>query len=229
MEELSILDLVKILMKRIWFIVGVAVIATLLAFVATKLLITPKYQATGTMYIKGEETNISVNEVLQSQKLVNSYVEVLKSRTAAKKVLAATGLDYTEDEIREMIGMSASNETEVMVIKVTCTEPGDAIIIANALMDIAPEYLDDIIKVGNASVIDPAEEAVLASPSVIKNTLLGFLIGLIVACGIVLTLFFLDQSIKGEEDFTETYKLPLLGVVPDFEQSTKGGYYRYEN
>lgn len=229
MEELSILDLVKILMKRIWFIVGVAVIATLLAFVATKLLITPKYQATGTMYIKGEETNISVNEVLQSQKLVNSYVEVLKSRTAAKKVLAATGLDYTEDEIREMIGMSASNETEVMVIKVTCTEPGDAIIIANALMDIAPEYLDDIIKVGNASVIDPAEEAVLASPSVVKNTLLGFLIGLIVACGIVLTLFFLDQSIKGEEDFTETYKLPLLGVVPDFEQSTKGGYYRYEN
>lgn len=229
MEELSILDLVKILMKRIWFIVGVAVIATLLAFVATKLLITPKYQATGTMYIKGEETNISVNEVLQSQKLVNSYVEVLKSRTAAKKVLAATGLDYTEDEIREMIGMSASNETEVMVIKVTCTEPGDAIIIANALMDIAPEYLDDIIKVGNASVIDPAEEAVLASPSVIKNTLLGFLIGLIVACGIVLTLFFLDQSIKGEEDFTETYKLPLLGVVPDFEQSAKGGYYRYEN
>ena len=34
----------------------------------------------------------------------------------------------------------------------------------------------------------------------------------------------MNRSVKGEEDFTNTFDVPLLGAVPDFENVDNGSY-----
>lgn len=233
MEELSIVDIFKTLFKRKSLIIGITLAAVVLAFLGTQLLMTPKYQASGTMFVSGKasgttDTALTINDLTQSQKLVESYAVVLQSRSAAKEILEATGLDYKVDEIQSMISISSINESESMRISVTCTNAADAVTIANAVMDIAPDFLTDIVKVGNVAVIDVAESAVKVSPSLPKNLLIGFAAGFVLSVAFVLLVDMLDQTVKDEDDIVSHYKISVLGVVPNFSMPSKGGYYRYE-
>jgi len=52
------------------------------------------------------------------------------------------------------------------------------------------------------------------TPDLRRNLLLGTLAGLLLAVGIVLTIDYLDDTIKTPEDITRRLKLPFLGLVP---------------
>ncbi len=53
-----------------------------------------------------------------------------------------------------------------------------------------------------------------SSPKVLRNTLLGALVGLLLGLGTVLLLAGLDQRIRDPRELAAIYGLPLLGVVP---------------
>ena len=53
------------------------------------------------------------------------------------------------------------------------------------------------------------------SPSMIKNVLLGFLLGLVLSAGTVIVLTIMDDSIKSEEDVEKYLEIPVLASVPD--------------
>ena len=49
----------------------------------------------------------------------------------------------------------------------------------------------------------------------IKNVLLGFLLGLVLSAGTVIVLTIMDDSIKSEEDVEKYLEIPVLASVPD--------------
>lgn len=231
-NELSIIDIVRILLKKKWFILGTTIAGAVLALLITKIFITPMYEAVGTMYVSGKannsaETALTINDVAQSQRLVQSYTGILQSKRAAKQVLAETQLAYKVEDIQKMISLTSVNESELMKIAVTCKEPADAVTIANSIMGIAPGLLAETVKVGNATVIDTAEDSKKVSPNTSMNTIIGFMIGLIISILVVLVINMLDQTVKDEDDVTENYHIPILGSVPNCNQASKGGSYAY--
>ena len=61
------------------------------------------------------------------------------------------------------------------------------------------------------------------SPNKYKNTILGALLGMIVACGIVTLSFLLNDTVMTEEDITKKLGLNVLGVIPyEEEEKTHG-------
>jgi polysaccharide biosynthesis transport protein len=52
------------------------------------------------------------------------------------------------------------------------------------------------------------------TPDVRRNLLLGALAGILLALGLVLTIDYLDDTVKTPEDITRRLKLPFLGLVP---------------
>ena len=52
------------------------------------------------------------------------------------------------------------------------------------------------------------------TPNVVRNLLLGSLVGVVLALGLVLAIDYLDDRIKTPEDITRRLKLPFLGLVP---------------
>ena len=60
-----------------------------------------------------------------------------------------------------------------------------------------------------------------SSPSTSKNTVIGLLVGLVLAVIVNLLRELLDTRIKNEEDLSRRYDIPILGVIPDFSGNSR--------
>ena len=49
-------------------------------------------------------------------------------------------------------------------------------------------------------------------------------VGAVASYVVLFILESMNRAIKGEEDFTNNFDVPLLGAVPDFENAESGGY-----
>ena len=66
----------------------------------------------------------------------------------------------------------------------------------------------------NVNILDEAIEA--ENPyniNVFKQVTLYFIVGLVLACGILFIIFYFDRSIKSVEQIEQKVKLPILGSV----------------
>ncbi len=229
--EISIVDIVKILLKRLWLIIMITLLCALGAFVYTKTFISPQYMSTASLYVTngtrvnaGNSANLS--DINAAEKLVDSYIVVLQSDNVAQQISENTKLGLSKGAIKSMIKMASVNGTQVLEVRVTSTKREEAQTIANAMLEVAPGVLKQVAKVGEVETLDTASEARKISPNVVTNTIVGFLLGLVISILIVLIQAMLDRTIKGEEDFNEHYTISILGSVPDFKETEKGGYKR---
>lgn len=232
MSEFTTLDILKILLRKIWLILGITVLCAGIALAYSMLFVTPTYQASATLFgnngayasNNNTQNGIGINDINASQKIVDTYIQVLQSKSMLDQIRQDTGVSYTRDELSDMIVLATRSNTEVIDVKVTTPNPEDSVKIANTLIDLSSSVIDEKIKVGYISVIDRADTSVQVTPNIKLNLVIGVLLGLVVSILLVLLLAMLDKTIKGEDDITEHYNLIVLGSVPDFENSSKGGY-----
>ena len=111
--DLSIFDIISILLKRIWIILLCTVIGCTGAFLISTFLINPKYSATCQMYVNtGTESttgnaNADYVDLQYAQKLVNSYIIILKNDIFLENVASVSKLPYTPTQIRDMLTLSS--------------------------------------------------------------------------------------------------------------------------
>ena len=87
-----------------------------------------------TMYsgiIRTSYFSISSGELTAAQKLVDTYIVILRSRSTLNDVIKKSGVDYSYEEMREMVAASAVNNTEIFSISVTSEDKEEAERIAN--------------------------------------------------------------------------------------------------
>ena len=73
----------------------------------------------------------------------------------------------------------------------------------------------------NVSIIDPAKAPRFATkPSLRKNLITSFLLGLVVGVGLAFLIEMLDESIRSVQDVERKLGLPLLGSIPKLEKGT---------
>lgn len=237
-EGLDIKQILHILVRRLWIIVLCLIIGGLGAFCATKFLVTPLYTSTTTMYVnnkvigESEKVNaISGSDLSTSQKLISTYSQIAQTPEVLEQVIQKLKLDMSVGQVRSMLAFGAVGETEIMKITATSEDPQLAANIANAVAEFAPGRISSVIKIdeSSVSVLEPAKPAGgPSSPNVMKNSLMGALAGAVLAVLIILLIEMFDTTVRGEEDLTEHYKIPVLTCVPELESTTKKGKYAYE-
>jgi len=234
--EINLFDLAGALWHRAWAIVLTMLLCGIAAFLCTYFLITPKYTARALMYVNNSSisvgsTSVSLSDLSASQTLVDTYIVILKTRLTLNEVIEQAELPYSYEDLLEMIHASAVNSTEIFEVNVTSPDPAEAERIANTIVHILPEKISEIMDGSSARTVDfavqPTEKS---SPSITKNVALGMIFGMVLSCGIIILLELVDEHIRGEEDLTQSYDLPVLAVVPDLiksGESSKYGYSRY--
>ena len=69
------------------------------------------------------------------------------------------------------------------------------------------------------------EEALLptrpSSPSKSRNIILGFLLGAVLACGVIVVRFLTDDRIRTAESLDKYLNMPTLGLMPVFKGNEK--------
>ncbi len=236
--EIDLLKVAQVLLRKAKFIIAVTLLVAAAAFGVTYYLITPMYTSTAMMYVNNSSFSlgntsfsISQGELTAAQGLVDTYIVILKSRTTLEDIIDQCSLEYDYDELYDMIESEAVNSTEIFSIDVTSPDPYEAEKIANTITQVLPERIASIVDGSDVRIVDyavvPSERT---SPSYTLNTVIGALVGFVLAAAIVILRYLFDDQIHEEDYLTQTYpNIPLLAVVPDMLASEGKGHYYYSS
>ena len=231
----DVLHILKTLQRRIWIISISGLATALIGFLVSTFLIAPTYSSHVMLYVNnsvslGGDFSLSLSEINASQSLVKTYTEILMSRKTLEKVLEDTDLGdkYTYKDLQRMIKASSVNDTEIMRVTVTSTDPDEASAIANGISSVLRERIGEVIKGATMEEVDSAIPIYKrVAPSRTNYTLVGLLIGAFVSIAIIVIMAILDDTIHTEEHIVQNYDYPILARIPNLlgSDSKKYGYY----
>lgn len=224
------IELFRALFKHWWLILLAVLAGVALMYLYTRFLVTPMYQSSVSFYVnngQGTEEKISTSDISASQSLVDTYIVILKHGTTLDEVARDTRLDYTPAQLAKKVTCSAIDGTEVFQVTVTDPSPETAAMIARSIAKILPDRVADVIEGSAVRIVRNAEVPTApSSPNLSKNILIGAAIGLILSCLYVMLQFILDDRIREASSLLkENYSYPVLAVIPDLAQESKGYYY----
>ena len=234
--EIDLKRLIGALVNRAWMIGIVAVLCAVLVFAYTFFFVTPLYQSSAMFYVNNNslslgEASLSISsaDISASRGLVKSYIVIMNTRETLLDVIDYAGVDLTYGQVKSMISAASVDNTEIFRVTVTGPDPQEAEKIASAIAYILPKRISSIIEGTSAKIVDSAVvPSNPSSPSYTKNTMIGFLVGLVLAAAVVILRELMDISVHSEEDIADSCRYPVLAAVPDMEVHGKGGsYYGY--
>jgi len=219
--EIDLSELFHVLLRKWWLILVTAVVGAALAFGVTKLFITPQYQSQAMLYILSNTTTDSttMSEFQIGATLTGDLEIIAKSKAVIdatiEKIADEEGEVFTNTEIQEMLTVSSETNTRILTIKVVSDDPEHACWVADAVAEATAERAAEIMKSEPPSILADAEVPENSiSPSVPENMVIGFLLGAILVCAILVIQTLLNDNIKSEEDVEKYLGEATLAVIP---------------
>ena len=152
----------------------------------------------------------------------SDYMELMLSRPVLEKVIENLNLNKSVKQLQKMISITNKSDTRILQITTTSTDPQLATDVANELATQAILMLPEIMENEPPNLVSTALfPTAPAGPSIVKNTLLGAILGLVL-CGAVLVVIFLsDRSFKDADAMQKYFGMMPLAVVPSVQLDNK--------
>lgn len=141
------------------------------------------------------------------------------------------GKSITADQIRSYISVNANEDSPI--ISVTATTPNKELscVISNAVLYYYKDYVRDVVipmyNAANEPVTNTNISAIIhstgkvpTSPSninLVQSIILGFIIGAVIACAVLVIVFIFDDKIKTPDDVQKRLGLNVLGAIPEID------------
>lgn len=204
-NEMVVIDLRRVF-RAIWrrkalaaLVCGACIAAALLV---TLCLCSPQYEASVMFCVRNaaypDGVDINSDELLTARNLVDSCIVILGTRETMTAVAAHGEWDIPYSKLEEMVCAEAVSDTELFVVDVTCPDPAQAKAIADAVAEVLPGRVSELLEGVSLKVADAAvqpEEPV--SPSYPAAAIGGFLTGILLSLVLV---FVLEKPIFLRED-----------------------------
>lgn len=222
--EIDLLELFHVLWSKALVILLAAVAAGLAAMLVTQIFLTPQYRSTTKMYILTQQNNETVtsSDLQASEQLTQDCAAMIQSRQVAESVISQLGLNISAEELLAKVTVTTSTNTRIITIDVQDEDPYLACEIANALRTIAADTIQNVMNIEAANVFEEAnipESPV--SPSTMKNTLIGAILGFIIAVAAIIISYLMNDTIRTADDVERYLHLSTLGTIPLAEGEVK--------
>ena len=214
--EIDLLELFQVLLQKAWAIILCLVVGACAAFGVTKTMITPMYSASSQIYILTKTTSVtSLADIQMGAQLTVDFEVLAKSRPVLEEVIDELNLDYTYEELVGMITTQNPSDTRILKMTVENEDPKLAKEIANAMAEVTAERVAYIMDTDKPKVVEEAvTPARPSSPSVLKNTALGGIAGAVLAVGVIVVIYLMNDTIQTEEDVRKYLNLHTLAALP---------------
>lgn len=236
--DANVQKILSALLKRWKLLVLFAIIGAILAAVFTARFTTLTY----TSSIEFLAMTIDSNQELQdstsaaqqasetskmnyAMKMLDTYIEVFQTnqfnQSVADELNKTYGTDYPASTIKSSITIEKVENTAMFLFTITTSDADLSYHIARSLEVCVPQTMEETNSgLVQASVEDPPIKASAAeSMNYPQKCVIGALAGIFVAGLYSVLRDFLDVRIKGRDDLQEMYNIPVLGSVPEFEQT----------
>jgi len=218
MEEIDLKEIFSYFWSKKIYVFLITVIVVSLGIIYTFCIQKPVFKSDTTILLTKESatTGITSDDILLNQKLVDTYREIVKSKSVLGRVINNLNLNYTTSELQRKVSVESINDTEILRISVTDKSNILAKEIAN---EIAVVFESEIIKlydIQNIGIIDKAE--VEDSPynvNIIKQMVISLFLGIIVGLGAVFIMFYFDNTLKSAAMIETKLGLSVIGTIPE--------------
>ena len=221
--EIDLKELFFALLNKWQLIVLSGFLCALIGLAAAMFVIPEKYESKTSIYIYSQQSeNMTYNDLQTGSTLTKDYEVLVKGRTVLESAIEKLDLDMTYGQISGMVTVTVPASTRIVEITVESADPYLSRDIADAVREIASKSIAEVMGVDAVNVVETAnlpEEK--SSPSVSKFTVLGGMLGGVLACGIVVLLFLLNDTIRTQDDVEKYLELSTLGIIPMDEALVK--------
>ena len=209
-QEETTIDLAELfyrLLDKAKFIIVAALLGAIIAFCVTKFFMTPMYQASAK---------------------ASDYVQVFDNWHVHEMVKRRLNLDYTYAQMGKMISVENPTNTRILKVTVQSDDPQEAADMALTYVQVAREFIAAKMDMDMPTIFEePQLPTRPYSPSTMKNTVLGFLLGLLLMCGIVVVQFLADDRVRNADKLEKQLGLATIGMMPvqsyDLSREHKNG------
>lgn len=187
MEELDLKEIFNIFWRRKIAIIVILIVTIAIGVAYSYFGVQPKYTSYTTALLKQENTYLATGEKVNETNLDSfapTYMELVKSNVVIKEVADKLNIEGVNVG---SIAVTQVEDTEMVKITVTHSNPEHAAQVANKLVEVTNKKIKEIYEIDNIYVIDKAETSAVPSNINHKKDILVFaFIGIVISCGYVL-------------------------------------------
>ena len=219
--EIDILELFGAVLQKIWVVILSALLLGAATYLVCSFLIIPKYRSTTKIYVINRQNSDSLtySDLQTGTQLTKDYQELVTSRPVLEEVKAELGLDIENDKFKKTITVSVPTDTRIVSITAEDTDPYMARAIADSVRNSAAEHIANVM---NTEAVNVVEEANLPteiySPKIIRNTVIGAVLGAFIAIVFIVIIYIMDDTIKNPDDVEKYLNLSVLGTIPVLDE-----------
>ena len=241
--EIDILAVLRLLLRKFYWLILAAVVAGIGTYFAVSLLVEPKYESKVSFYVynsdKSASESINSSDLQAASSLATTYSKILASNTMLDEVLKNLGSDanITREQLSSMTSVSVVSSTQLLEVVITSTDAEFACRVAQAFATSASGVVEKITKAGGVAVVDQPDVAKKqSSPRTVFDAAIGAVVGLMIVALIIVIKMMSDTVIYVSEDISDI-NITVLGEIPYNDSSentgrpwavTDGGEVRYD-
>ncbi len=217
--EVDIVDVIWVLLKKIWLIIAIGLLCAIGMFGILKLNGTPNYQSVCQILILKQETD---TRLAFDEKVLKDSLEMITSRTVIEKWIEVTGMQAEYGQVVGKVSAQIVDGTRIIEIAVNDTEPERAKELADALQEVVAGHLQDAFEIYSVKGIEKGNLPMV--PVGRKNSIYiaaAFCIGVFLAAAGVFVWFLLEGTIKTPENISRYLKCVTLGSISEKNISTE--------
>ena len=217
-HEPKTIDLIGLffhILEKFWFVLVSAVLcASLIGVLAGESVVT--YSATSKLYIvNSKSAGLNIADLQLGTVLTLDYQEVFKTWEVHEMVIDDLELPYTYSQMQSMLTIINPEDTRILYITVTYPDAKMAADIANSYARAAKQFIINTMRGEEPSSFSIAlEPSVGQSVSRSNKIVMGFMVGSVLAVGLLTLFFVLDDRPRSPEDIRLYGGIPTLAVFP---------------
>lgn len=220
--EVKTIDLVELMyhvLSRIHYVLVCALVGAIIMVIQAASTV-PVYSATAKLYIVGSQgATINVSDLQLGSMLTMDYEEVFRTWEVHEMVRSQLGVDYTYSQLQSMIRIANPEDTRILYITARHSNAQMAADIANAYASAARTFILQTMDAEEPNLFSVALVPSVASVvSKASNAVKGFMLGAVLAVGVIVLLFVVDDRPRTPEHIQQAADIPTLAVIPSISK-----------
>lgn len=215
---IELTELLAAVWRKLYIVILSGMAVGLLAFAGTKLFITPMYTSVTKVYVLSKQdssTSPTYSDLQTGSSLTKDYMELVKSRPVLEQAIAVLNLDMQTEELVNRITVDTPTDTRILRISVENEDPETAKAIADAIRESVSIQITEIMAADSVNTVEVGNLPTSpSSPSMMKNTAFGCILGILLSIGMILLVYMLDDTVKTPEDVEHYLGLNVLTSIP---------------
>ncbi|UOR13806.1 YveK family protein [Halobacillus amylolyticus] len=201
-KEINLKEYFDVIKNRFWIIILITILTTLAGLGYNHVNNTLLYESSTRMILSTEDDNM------------NTLMVMIKDPIIMEEVREELQLSQSAGSLASQIEVSQLEDSQVIRISVTATDPKRAVEIANATAKVYKNEIVNILDFDQVQLLSEAKE----NPFPIngdqsRTVILAALFGVMTGIGLVFLLDTLDSTVKNREDVEEYLEIPVIGFV----------------